>query len=89
MRFQSIDIRTYENQVRLLTAEHNVKLEQGEYEPWKYAYLVCDLEGIVLYADSEFSKNAGDKVNVQEELSMDESFGKSVDGLVKKSFVLK
>lgn len=89
LRFQSIDIRTYENQVRLLTAEHNVKLEQGEYEPWKYAYLVCDLEGIVLYANSEFSKNAGDKVNVQEELSMDESFGKSVDGLVKKSFVLK
>ena len=89
VRFQKVDIRTYENQVRLLVAEHNVKVEQGEYESWKYPYLVCDLEGIVLYSDTEFARKAGDRVNVQEELSMDESFGKSMDGLVKKSFVLK
>ncbi len=89
MRFQKMDIRTYDNEVRVLTAEHNEALARGNYEPWKYPYLVCDLEGIVLYADSAFMVKAGDMVNVQEQLGIDESFGKSNDGMVKKSFVLK
>lgn len=87
--YGKIDIRRYENQIRILTAEHHAKVEQGEYGSWEYPYLVFDLEGLVLYADAEFHAEVGDKVNVQEEISMDESFGKSSKGTVKKSMVLK
>lgn len=89
VRYRNIDVREYENQVRILTSEHQVQVEQGEYGPWEYPYLVCDLAGVVLYADELFQKEAGDKVNVQEELGMDESFGKNYQGMVKKSFVLE
>lgn len=87
--YQRIDIREYENQVRVLTSAHRERVEQGTYGSWEYPYLVCDLSGVVLYADELFQKKAGDKVNVQEELGMDESFGKNYAGMVKKSFVLK
>lgn len=89
MRYGKIDIRNYENQVRVLTSQHHMLVEQGEYEPWEYPYLVFDLAGQVLYADEEFHVAVGDKVNAQEELGMDESFGKSSKGMVKKSFVLE
>lgn len=89
VRYQRIDIREYENQVRVLTSTHRDRVEQGTYGSWEYPYLVCDLSGVVLYADELFQKKAGDKVNVQEELGMDESFGKNYAGMVKKSFVLK
>lgn len=88
-RFQKIDIRTYENEVRVLVAEHAAEVEKGNYEAWKYPYLVCDLTGRVLYADTAFAVKCGDIVNVQEELGMDKSFAISNDGMVKKSFVLK
>lgn len=89
IRYKKIDIRNYENQVRILTAQHRAQVEQGKYEPWEYPYLVFDLSGQVLYADEEFQVSVGDEVNVQEELGMDESFGKSSKGVVKKSFVLE
>ena len=89
VRYGKIDIREYENQVRILTSEHHVQVEQGIYEPWEYPYLVCDLAGVVLYADEAFQKQEGDRVNVQETLGMDESFGKSNQGMIKKSFVLE
>lgn len=89
VRYGKIDIREYENQVRIMTSEHHVQVEQGNYEPWEYPYLVCDLAGVVLYADEAFQKQEGDRVNVQETLGMDESFGKNNQGMIKKSFVLE
>ena len=89
VQYKKIDIREYENQVRILTSEHQLQVERGEYGLWEYPYLVCNLSGVVLYADELFQKEAGDKVNVQEELGMDESFGKNYQGMVKKSFVLE
>lgn len=89
MRFREVDVRTYENEIRVLTAQHNVELEQGNYGRWKYPYLVCDLEGSVRYADIAFGVRDGDVVNIQETLGMDQSFGKNNDGMIKQSFVLK
>lgn len=89
LRFQKVDIRIYENEIRMLTAQHSDSIEQEDYESWKYPYLVLDLEGEVRYADAIFGVNIGDKVNVQEVLGMDESFGKNNNGWIKQSFVLK
>lgn len=89
MSYQKLDMRTYENQVRLLTAEHNLQLEKGIYEKWDYPYMVFDLSGKVLYADDTVSAKKGDFINVQEELGMDASFGKSKQGIMKKGFVLQ
>lgn len=35
VRYGKIDIRAYENQIRILTSEHHVQVELGEYEPWE------------------------------------------------------
>ena len=67
MSYQKLDMRTYENQVRLLTAENNLQLEKGIYEKWDYPYMVFDLSGKVLYADDSVSAKKGDFINVQEE----------------------
>lgn len=88
-RFGKVDIRTYENEIRVLTAQHNAELEQGNYGLWKYPYLVCDLEGMVHYTDEVFCVEIGDVVNIQETLGLDQSFGKSNNGYIKQSFVLK
>lgn len=89
MSYQKLDMRTYENQVRLLTAENNLQLEKGIYEKWDYPYMVFDLSGKVLYSDNTVSAKKGDFINVQEELGMDASFGKSKQGIMKKGFVLQ
>ena len=75
--YRRMDFRVYENEIRVLAEEQNKEIEQGVYEQWEYPYLVCNLTGLVLYADEEFQKQEGEWVNVQEILRMDESFGKN------------
>lgn len=89
VQYKTIDIRNYENQIRLLISDHKVNVEQGIYAQWDYPYFVFDLTGKVIYADTASQKTVGEYVNIQEELEMDESFGKTTQGVVKKSFVLE
>lgn len=84
--FGRMDFRVYENKIRILAEEQNKEIEQGVYEQWEYPYLVCDLTGLVLYVDEEFQQQEGDRVNVQEILRMDESFGKNYPDLIRKTF---
>lgn len=84
----NIDVRTYDNNIRLDTAHWNEDVSNGIYKTRKYPYLVCDLNGKVLYADKLFQNVKGDNVNVSEIIQMDQSFAKKYPGYFKEVFVL-
>lgn len=84
----NIDVKFYDNRARLYTASWNEDVEKGIYKERKYPYLVCNLDGIILYADEPFKNVKGDKVNVSEMIQMDQSFAKKYPGYTKEVFLI-
>lgn len=87
--YMSLDFSSYDNEIRLLVAEQKNKIEDGVYEKNDYPYIIFDLKGTVLYADTPFTYKSGDIVNVQEMLQFDKSFAREFRNQVKESFVLQ
>lgn len=88
-KFATMDLNIYDNDMRILVAQQRNEIEQGIYNKGKYAYIVFDLEGKVLYNDTDLETKQGELVNVQEMLQSDKSFNSKNKGKFKESFVLR
>ena len=83
------DLNEYDNHSRILMKQYVDEWCTGKYSKLEYPYLVCNLEGEVLYTDKEFKCEVGDRVNVQELLQKDQSFTKKYPDKDKRYFILK
>lgn len=84
-----MDFNQYDNAIRLMVQEQKNSIEKGKYSKDKYPYIVFDLKGKVIYSDSHFNIDVGDKINVQEMLQFDKSFAARYKNYRKESFVLQ
>ncbi len=87
--YMSSDFNQYDNTVRLLVKQQMDRLEDGVYNEGEYPYLVIDLSGKVLYADTEFKLLKGNQIDVQEILQYDKSFALKYKDSRKECFVLR
>lgn len=76
------------NEIREELNAERYEIEHENYSKGKYPYLVIDLTGKVLHADSEWNLKSGDYVNVEEMIQQDKSFLKEYKAQGKSSLVL-
>jgi signal transduction histidine kinase len=72
-----------------MVQEQKNSIEKGVYNKGEYPFIVFDLKGEIIYSDSHFNSNIGEKINVQEMLQFDKSFAAKYKNYRKESFVLQ
>lgn len=89
VRVQNIQLVDTENENRILLKQYVQKMERGEYVNCEYPYVVISTQGDVLYQNQDIVDIYQNKVNVEEMLTVDESFLHNYKGYTKVFFTMK
>lgn len=86
---QKIRFVDTENEERILLKQYVQKIEQGDYVSCDYPYLVISTQGDVLHHNQDVFQFYQNKVNVEEILTIDESFLHNYKDYTKVFFTTK
>ncbi|MDD5936589.1 MAG: HAMP domain-containing sensor histidine kinase [Clostridiales bacterium] len=87
-QLKKIQLVDTENQYRTVLNQYVVPIEQGNYVACEYPYVIVTTAGDVVYENKDVFQLVGHKVNVNEILTMDESFIRNHDNYTKVFFTV-